>query len=47
VPRELAGRPLAGSWTARSLSLVADRSSPRAVRLEDLATFPLSDPGPA
>jgi hypothetical protein len=25
---------------------VADRSSPRGVRLEDLATFPLEDRGP-
>jgi 2'-5' RNA ligase len=46
VPRELAGRPVAGSWTARSVALVADRSSPRAVRLEDLATFPLEDRRP-
>jgi 2'-5' RNA ligase len=37
VPRELAGRPLEASWTATSVSLVADRSSPRAVRLDDLA----------
>jgi 2'-5' RNA ligase len=42
VPQELAGRPVAGSWTARSVALVADRSSPRGVRLEDLATFPLA-----
>ena len=41
VPRELAGRPVSGSWTARSVSLVADRSSPRGVRFEDLASFPL------
>jgi 2'-5' RNA ligase len=41
VPRELAGRPVAGSWTARSVFLVADRSSPRGVRFEDLARFPL------
>jgi 2'-5' RNA ligase len=46
VPRELAGRPVAGSWTARSVALVADRSFPHAVRLEDLATFPLEDRGP-
>jgi 2'-5' RNA ligase len=46
VPRELAGRPVAGSWTARSVALVADRSSPRAVRLEDLAAFPLEDRRP-
>jgi 2'-5' RNA ligase len=41
VPRELAGRPVAAAWTARSVSLVADRSSPTATRFEDLATFPL------
>jgi 2'-5' RNA ligase len=41
VPRELADRPVTGSWTARSVSLVADRSSPRGVRFEDLAGFPL------
>ena len=48
VPRELAGRPVTGSWTARSVSLVADRSAPGAVRLEELATYPLagSPPGP-
>jgi hypothetical protein len=28
VPRELAGRPVSTSWTARSLTLIADRSSP-------------------
>ena len=47
VPRELAGRPVAGSWTARSVSLLADRSSPRAVRFQELASFPLEDPSPA
>jgi 2'-5' RNA ligase len=41
VPRELAGRPVTGSWTARSVSLVADRSSPRGARFQDLASFPL------
>jgi 2'-5' RNA ligase len=41
VPRELAGRPVAAAWTARSVALVADRSSPGVVRLEDLASFPL------
>ena len=44
VPRELAGRPVTGSWTARSVLLLADRSSPRAVRFEELARFPLEDP---
>jgi 2'-5' RNA ligase len=47
VPRELAGRPVAGSWTARSVSLLADRSVAGVVRLEKLATFPLGDDGPA
>jgi hypothetical protein len=47
VPAELAGRPVAGSWTARSVSLLADRSSPRAVRFQELASFPLEDPSPA
>lgn len=41
VPRELAGRPVSTSWTARSVALVADRSSPRGVRFEDLAVIPL------
>jgi 2'-5' RNA ligase len=43
VPKELAGVPVSASWTARSLSLVADRSSPRSPRFEDLATVPLGD----
>jgi 2'-5' RNA ligase len=47
VPPELAGRPVRGSWTARSVSLLADRSSPRAIRFEELATFPLEDAGPS
>jgi 2'-5' RNA ligase len=41
VPKELAGRPVSASWTARSVALVADRSSPRAPRFEDLAVFGL------
>jgi hypothetical protein len=41
VPKELAGRPVAASWTARSVALVADRSSPAAARYQDLAVFPL------
>jgi hypothetical protein len=32
---------MAGSWTARSVFLLADRSSPRGVRFQDLASFPL------
>jgi hypothetical protein len=42
VPRELAGRPLACSWTARRLDLVADHSSPHAFRFEDVASFVLT-----
>jgi 2'-5' RNA ligase len=41
VPRELAGLPVSARWTARSLSLLADRSSPRGPRFEDLATVRL------
>jgi len=41
VPRQLAGRPVSASWTARAVSLVADRSSPQAARYEDLGTIPL------
>ena len=41
VPKELAGMPVAASWTARSLALVADRSSPWAARYEDLGVVPL------
>ncbi|HEX6676878.1 MAG TPA: hypothetical protein VF486_17855 [Actinomycetes bacterium] len=41
VPAELDGLPVSARWTARSLALVADRSSPRAVRYEDLGVIPL------
>jgi 2'-5' RNA ligase len=41
VPKELDGLPVSASWTARSVALVADRSSPRAPRYEDLGAFPL------
>jgi hypothetical protein len=41
VPKDLAGHPVSGSSTARSISLVADRSSVKAPRFEDLATIPL------
>lgn len=44
VPKELADRPISASWTTRSLHLVADRSSPRAPRHENLATMPLIPP---
>jgi 2'-5' RNA ligase len=46
VPRELAGRPVAGSWTARLVSLLADRSAPGTVRFEELASFPLGAAAP-
>jgi 2'-5' RNA ligase len=41
VPRQLDGWPVSASWTARSVALVADRSSPRAPRYEDLGAVPL------
>jgi len=41
VPKELAGRPVSASWTACSVSLVADCSSPQRPRYEDLAAIPL------
>lgn len=41
VPADLAGAPLQAAWTARSIALVADRSSPRSPRFEDLAVVPL------
>jgi hypothetical protein len=41
VPKQLDGLPVSASWTARSVALVADRSSPRAPRFEDLGAFPL------
>jgi 2'-5' RNA ligase len=41
VPRALAGAPVSGAWTARAVSLVADRSSPWAPRYQDLAVIPL------
>jgi 2'-5' RNA ligase len=41
VHGDLAGRPVSGSWTARSVALVADRSAPRAARYEDLGVIPL------
>jgi 2'-5' RNA ligase len=42
VPKEFAGAPVSAAWTARSVSLVADRSSPRALRYEDLVVIPLT-----
>jgi 2'-5' RNA ligase len=42
VPAELAGGPVDGGWTAEAVVLVADRSSPRGPRLDDLAAFALA-----
>jgi 2'-5' RNA ligase len=42
VPADLAGTPVSAVWTADSVSLVADRSSPHGCRLEDLARIPLT-----
>jgi hypothetical protein len=44
VPKELTGLALSASWTARSVSLVADRSAPGVARFEDLAVIPLAGP---
>lgn len=41
VPKELAGGPVRGSWIGSELCLVADRSSPRAARYENLAVVAL------
>jgi 2'-5' RNA ligase len=41
VPKDLDGLRVSACWTARSVALVADRSSPRAPRYEDLGAFPL------
>jgi hypothetical protein len=41
VPKELAGVPISARWTARAVALVADRSSPRAPRFDDLAEIEL------
>jgi hypothetical protein len=42
APAALAGVPVAAEWTAREVALVADRSSPRGSKLDDLAAFPLT-----
>lgn len=42
VPAALAGEPVAASWTAREVALVADRSAPRRPLLEDVAEFRLA-----
>lgn len=36
VPAGLAGQPVSARWTADAVALVADRSSPRGARLDDL-----------
>jgi hypothetical protein len=41
VPRELAGTPVAATWRADRLVLVADRSAPGRPNLVDLADVPL------
>jgi 2'-5' RNA ligase len=41
VPADLAGLPLDVRWTVEQVVLVADRSSPRAPRLVDVAVVPL------
>lgn len=41
VPKELAGIPIHATWTAKALTLVADRSSPRGARLEDMVVIEL------
>jgi hypothetical protein len=41
VPKELAGLPVSARWTARSVALVADRSSPHGPRFENLTEIEL------
>jgi 2'-5' RNA ligase len=45
VPADLAGEPVAGSWVADTVALVADRSAPGRPRLVDLAEFRLTAAG--
>ena len=42
VPRELAGTPVAATWRAERLILVADRSAPGRPNLVDVADIPLA-----
>ncbi|RSM86652.1 hypothetical protein DMH04_13505 [Kibdelosporangium aridum] len=44
VPKTLAGEPVSGTWHASTVHLVADRSSPRGPKFENLAEFRLSSP---
>ena len=44
VPAELAGEPCTGRWVARTVALVADRSTPGRPRLTDLAEIRLGRP---
>jgi 2'-5' RNA ligase len=46
VPARLAGTPISARWTAREITLVADRSSPHGPLFEDLLTIPLAGSGP-
>jgi 2'-5' RNA ligase len=41
IPRGADGTAVVGGWTVSDVRLVADRSSPRGVRLEDLAVLEL------
>jgi hypothetical protein len=42
IPPELAGTDLGKQWLVTDVRLVADRSSPRAVKLADVATIRLN-----
>lgn len=41
IPRGLDHIPLAGAWPVTEVLLIADHSSPKRVRLEDIAAIPL------
>jgi hypothetical protein len=43
IPADLAGTDVPAEWVVTGVSLVADRSSPRAVRLADVASILFSD----
>jgi hypothetical protein len=43
IPQHLEGTDLRAEWIVTEVLLVADRSSPRATRLQDLATIVLTD----
>lgn len=44
VPASVAGEAISGEWIADRIALVADRSSPRTPKFEDLARFDLERP---